>query len=1022
MNLTAIQAAAGCGKTTEIVRRYLSFLDAGLPVESIIAITFTRKAAGELVERIYDELTRRGDSDVHLAALPSAPIGTTDSFVRQVLEANIGWAYVPCPDGSRAALDLPIRPQNSLQESYDWAATRQIYGPLTPDLKQLITAFGIEQTHRQVQPRDPFDRRPIATAGTLQAAREKAEARSIQRAQDTVWLNMGSARVSLSALVDALGERRDWHSDSDALAEARERLRIEVATQALTRAARRGELDHDSLTQAATELFRDPPPRLRNAYRALLVDEAQDANPRQLQLYRAIAECPADTPIESIFVGDLRQSIYLFRNAEPRGFGALVQEAAQQGKAPSLSVHYRAHSQLLSANQSLIQSLEGPLHRARLDPIDPASQLVAAENTRGQALSPEHHPDPRPIWIVRGTEPEEEYSGNIRGLHAFLSRLQDAWSEPGHEADTAVVLAPTWRLCQQACSNLRSWSGDETFSWVDGGAGILSQRISDDVRHWIRALEDPTDDWAWLAVFKHPSVGLSDAAITRIRRGEGLIGGPPDTPAPIHLSRLLSSEGLSDVHLDEDREAFGRAVPPLRAALAAIQTENLAHVLDSLMDALGWRTVLSAGPGSQDDLAALDVLLDVLRSRTHSGDGPVELARALRRVEDLEISRLSVNRPIQGVTCTTVFRAKGLDWDHVCLLSPGRPARTTLTDPEPQGVWARVGEQEHRLSGFLWRPDGSLQPQPDPSARVAMHIAERRQTSECARMAYVGLTRARRSVTVATADTKLSIRTLQGPLTEAFRGVDHPGIAQIEWGEPLPKRQLPVGSVAWTAAKAPDRPLVPPLRSRQAPSSLAAHMPQEQRVRMAKEVAKNGHLHVRGPAIHPSQPDQASPTQWGDLAHAWLGHWRFGPTPTGSEVRDWLQSRWPTFPDTAASWLTQISQHLCDPSDPVYQRISDPSHQVWTEVALVGTQPNHPTRWSSGRIDLLVETPQGLWIIDYKAGADVPTSRDDCVQRGHLEHYVPQLEAYRDMCKSQGRSVVGLGLWYVRTGSSVFWT
>jgi ATP-dependent exoDNAse (exonuclease V) beta subunit len=52
-----VEAAAGTGKTTELVARILNVLAEGVaPIEKIVAVTFTEKAAGELKLRIRKEL------------------------------------------------------------------------------------------------------------------------------------------------------------------------------------------------------------------------------------------------------------------------------------------------------------------------------------------------------------------------------------------------------------------------------------------------------------------------------------------------------------------------------------------------------------------------------------------------------------------------------------------------------------------------------------------------------------------------------------------------------------------------------------------------------------------------------------------------------------------------------------------------------------------------------------------------------------------------------------------------------
>ena len=51
-----VTAGAGTGKTRTLVARYLSLLADGLPMRSIVAITFTKKAAREMRNRIREEI------------------------------------------------------------------------------------------------------------------------------------------------------------------------------------------------------------------------------------------------------------------------------------------------------------------------------------------------------------------------------------------------------------------------------------------------------------------------------------------------------------------------------------------------------------------------------------------------------------------------------------------------------------------------------------------------------------------------------------------------------------------------------------------------------------------------------------------------------------------------------------------------------------------------------------------------------------------------------------------------------
>jgi ATP-dependent helicase/nuclease subunit A len=99
-----VEASAGTGKTTEMVRRIVEVLATGrAQIHQIAAVTFTHKAAGEMKLRLREELDferqqsegeRRAALEQALALLEEASIGTIHSFCAQILrerpvEANV---------------------------------------------------------------------------------------------------------------------------------------------------------------------------------------------------------------------------------------------------------------------------------------------------------------------------------------------------------------------------------------------------------------------------------------------------------------------------------------------------------------------------------------------------------------------------------------------------------------------------------------------------------------------------------------------------------------------------------------------------------------------------------------------------------------------------------------------------------------------------------------------------------------------------------------------------------------------
>ena len=159
-----VEAAAGTGKTTELIQRIVAILRSGrTTVDRIVAVTFTRKAAGELRLRLRVELDKArglatatneiGFLEDALARLEEAHIGTIHSFCAEILrqrpvEADLAPGFEELDEGQASriysrAFDAWI--QHRLQE-------------MPPALRRALSRLSMTRSTGDDQPLDQLRR------------------------------------------------------------------------------------------------------------------------------------------------------------------------------------------------------------------------------------------------------------------------------------------------------------------------------------------------------------------------------------------------------------------------------------------------------------------------------------------------------------------------------------------------------------------------------------------------------------------------------------------------------------------------------------------------------------------------------------------------------------------------------------------------------------------------------------------------------------------------------------------------
>ena len=155
-----VEAAAGTGKTSELIQRIVAILRGGrTSVDRIVAVTFTRKAAGELRLRLRVELDKaRGSAadanelrclEDALARLEEARIGTIHSFCAEILrqrpvEAQLAPGFEEIDDAQAGRL---------YSRAFDSWIQRRLQ-EMPPGLRRALSRFSTERSTPDNQPLD----------------------------------------------------------------------------------------------------------------------------------------------------------------------------------------------------------------------------------------------------------------------------------------------------------------------------------------------------------------------------------------------------------------------------------------------------------------------------------------------------------------------------------------------------------------------------------------------------------------------------------------------------------------------------------------------------------------------------------------------------------------------------------------------------------------------------------------------------------------------------------------------------
>ncbi|MBW8876635.1 MAG: UvrD-helicase domain-containing protein [Acidobacteria bacterium] len=568
------------------------------------------------------------------------------------------------------------------------------------------------------------------------------------------------------------------------------------------------------LTGAEQLLARQPEVRrqVRRRIDQLLVDEFQDTDRIQCELLRWLAlDGPPEERPGLFLVGDPKQSIYGWRNADLRaydGFVGRVREAG--GEVMSLVENFRSVPVILEEVARVIE----PVMLSRTGVQPPFEPLLACERRQGDPGFVRGGWAPVEHWVSWKREDEKGAGRTAVGEAAQIEATALAADVRALHEEHGV----RWReiaLLLRSTGDLDLYLEELRRARVPFAVGRDKQyyrrREVIEAAALVRAILDPGDHLALLTVLRSSTVGVPDAALIPLwnrqlpKRMTELAGPDPGALAALReaiegAAQAISREIMREIPGIERVHGWERNLLVAVENLALLRRSFATEPADLFVERLRGLTLVEATEAARYlgpyRLANLERFFRQLLTAMEEGGGDVTaILRALRR-SVAEAREAEEGRPTEGsedaVSVLTIHGAKGLDFEHVYLLQLHK------APPGDRGPRTEAGRVD---GGFEYRLFGA------PTLGFDRVEADRRQVeaAERVRLLYVAMTRAKDRVVLAGAWPDRQDRWAAKPWDQArtlmellLSRRDLPDDLHARWSEALAGGDTP----AWTFADA----------------------------------------------------------------------------------------------------------------------------------------------------------------------------------------------------------------------------
>lgn len=483
-----------------------------------------------------------------------------------------------------------------------------------------------------------------------------------------------------------------------------------------------------------TDLARE----LSSHYVEILVDEYQDINEAQDMIFKAIS---ADE--NNLFtVGDVKQSIYRFRQAMPEIFLRRrgTTHSFESGKYPlgiTLGSNFRSRVGVTSCVNYIFRQLMST-EAGELEYDDSEALNAAAKYPERDTPDCELH-----VVTDKGNRVD-----TLEAQARYVARYIDCTVREGktlvtkggamHPASYGdfCILLRTAKNVSSVYANALSERGIPVFSPETGGffeAAEISFILS-----LLRVLDNPVQDIPLAAVMLSPLFGFSAGELADIRASakERLEAGETE---PLYRSVAASAdEG------DEKAAAFLKKIESLRRLSLTLSAGELVR---RVCEETGFDAIAGAMPDGERRRLNIGLLCDYAEKYEAAGNlGLSGFIRFIDKVARTSGDLATAARPSENadiVRIMTVHQSKGLEFP-ICILADMQHAFNERDNTESVLISSSAG------LGMKRRTEDGISVYDTASRRAAVITSERMGRSEEMRVLYVALTRAKENLVMVT--------------------------------------------------------------------------------------------------------------------------------------------------------------------------------------------------------------------------------------------------------------------------------